>query len=231
MMLSACLPPPAPRVLKIGLVAPFEGHARDLGYDAVYAARLAAREINAGGGIGGWRVALVAFDDRAEVEMARIAARNLAIDAEVVAVIGHYIPATTEAAGPIYAEAGLPLVALGGVAEESFTSPEAEGCFVTPYPFPRDVPGLEAWRADYVAVGPHVPEPGRAALPTYEAVYVIAEAVADALAATRGAPSRASVAAALPAIRRAGALDFWAEAAPFTYCWEAGQPVLQEVLP
>ena len=34
-------------VIKIGLVAPFEGRDRAIGYDAVYAARLAVRQANA----------------------------------------------------------------------------------------------------------------------------------------------------------------------------------------
>lgn len=254
-LLSACLPPPAPPVLKIGLVAPFEGQARYLGYDAIYAARLAVREINAAGGLDGWRVALVAYDDRAESEMARAAARNLAVDAEVVAVIGHYAQMSTESAVPIYAEAGLPLIALGGVVERgaapvwhlappgaadiawlSIPAPES-ACFTSPYPFPQDVPGLETWRADYVAVGPHVPEPGLVALPTYEAVYTLAAAIEAA--AARGRPTRASVAAALAGVQREGALGviawdadgFWADAPRFAYCWVAGVPILQETGP
>ncbi|MCP5097251.1 MAG: ABC transporter substrate-binding protein, partial [Chloroflexi bacterium] len=50
-------------VVKIGLVGPFEGQHRAVGYDVIYSARLAVREINAAGGIGGHRVALVALDD------------------------------------------------------------------------------------------------------------------------------------------------------------------------
>ena len=49
-------------VVKIGLVAPFEGRQRAVGYDAIYSARLAVREINAAGGVGGHRVVLVALD-------------------------------------------------------------------------------------------------------------------------------------------------------------------------
>ena len=36
----------SPQVVKVGLVAPFEGEQRDLGYDGIYAARLAVREFN-----------------------------------------------------------------------------------------------------------------------------------------------------------------------------------------
>ena len=47
--LSACAS--TQPVIKIGLVAPFEGRFRAIGYEAVYAARLAIREINARGGV------------------------------------------------------------------------------------------------------------------------------------------------------------------------------------
>jgi len=44
--LTACSASTQP-VVKIGLVAPFEGRYRPIGYEAIYAARLAIREINA----------------------------------------------------------------------------------------------------------------------------------------------------------------------------------------
>ncbi|MHB1319408.1 MAG: ABC transporter substrate-binding protein, partial [Anaerolineae bacterium] len=100
--------------VKIGLVAPFEGAFRSIGYDAIYAARLAVREINAAGGIDGWAVELVAYDDRGEVDLAERTAGNLVFDRDVVAVIGHYRPNTSSAASPVYADAGMPLLVLGG---------------------------------------------------------------------------------------------------------------------
>jgi ABC-type branched-subunit amino acid transport system substrate-binding protein len=102
-------------VVKIGLVAPFEGQYRYVGYDAIYAARLALREANAAGGVGGYSVELVAYDDRGDVEGARTAARNLAQDPDVVAVIGHFRDPTTEAARALYDQAGLPLLVAGTV--------------------------------------------------------------------------------------------------------------------
>ncbi|MCA9936880.1 MAG: ABC transporter substrate-binding protein, partial [Anaerolineales bacterium] len=50
-------------VVKVGLVGPFEGANRAIGYDVIYSARLAVREINAAGGVGGYRLSLVALDD------------------------------------------------------------------------------------------------------------------------------------------------------------------------
>jgi ABC-type branched-subunit amino acid transport system substrate-binding protein len=118
-LLSACtllrITRPA---IKVGLVGPFEGQYRYVGYDAIYAARLALREANASGGVGGYTVQLVAYDDRGTVAGARTAARNLALDSDVVAVVGHFRGETTAAAQVLYGEAGLPLVSAGTVEGE-----------------------------------------------------------------------------------------------------------------
>jgi len=50
--------------VKLGMVAPFEGLYRAVGYDALYAVKLAVREANAAGGVGGYRLEMVALDDR-----------------------------------------------------------------------------------------------------------------------------------------------------------------------
>jgi len=336
-MLSACfLPAEQPVIVKIGLVAPFEGTFRYIGYDAIYAARLAVREINAAGGVGGRMLELVAYDDRADVEMAMASARSLDVDPDVVAVIGHYRQTTTAAAGEIYASAGIPLLVInawlssseGGVWQLSPTpervaevfwtlhadgGPEAaglclaagdavgpaaaliargavreEGCaastadrfvtaftfldplesaaalvawrglswtgrmvggadlmaaafsqvagaasegteVLTPYPRPADLPGIAAWQAAYLAVGPHVPEPGPFSLPTYEAVYVIADAIRQA-AETASGVSRAGVAASLVSAQHTGSLGkiawdtqgFWEACPLYLYRWEQG---------
>lgn len=109
--------------VKIGLVAPFEGRYRYVGYDVIYAVRLALREANAAGGVGSppleggrggvgmYYVELVAYDDGADPVMAAEQARKLAADPQVVAAIGHFREETTGAALSAYAEAGIPLVA------------------------------------------------------------------------------------------------------------------------
>lgn len=100
-------------VVKIGLVGPFEGEHRAIGYDVIYSARLAVREINQAGGIGGYRVALVALDDAGDPELARQTAVSLALDPHVVAVIGHWLPETTAAAAPVYAQVNIPFIPMG----------------------------------------------------------------------------------------------------------------------
>lgn len=332
-LLGACMPR-LPRILKIGLVAPFEGRYRYVGYDAIYAARMAVGEVNAAGGLGGgWYLELVAYDDRADPQMARAAAHNLASDPDVVAVIGHYRQEGSQAAGEIYADAGMPWVVMGAWLTSSTTltwhlapAPEdiadtmlealpesARGAvtywgdgvlapalvkriqfhgyrydpdvapgassldgvfntlapvaaaerlrawrdqgwqgtlvgdwnlaaddfasvagsaisgtvFVTPYPLPQDVASVEAWTSAYLAGGPHVPQPGPFALPTYEAVYAIAEALSSAIR-SGDRPTCARLAAALPKVHRDGLLGvvawdergFWQDAPLYLYRWK-----------
>jgi ABC-type branched-subunit amino acid transport system substrate-binding protein len=337
LLLTACLKLPESQVIKIGLVAPFEGHYRHIGYDAIYAARLAVREANSFESLDGWRIELVAYDDRANTELARRIADNLIVDPDVVAVIGHYQPETSLVAAQVYAEAGLPFVTLGddgaaspsrhltpeperlaqallsfgidpttetaivrgenpvaaavraalehagvqrrsevsrdppdvafnllspieaaeqandwweagwegrlvggmALADPAFvgvTSGSPEGAFfVTPYPFPRDLDGLEEWITAYKSMGPHVPEPGLYALPTYEAVHVIVESVSQALA-SRTEPNRQTIDSALAATRRIGLLGNitwesstdWTSAPLYLYQWSDETPELME---
>ncbi|MDT8306097.1 MAG: ABC transporter substrate-binding protein, partial [Anaerolineae bacterium] len=95
-----------PPTVKIGLVAPFEGRWRDVGYDAIYAARLAVREVNENGGVAGYRVELVALDDRGDPQLAAEAAATLAADPALIVAMGHWLPHTTSAVAPVYADLG-----------------------------------------------------------------------------------------------------------------------------
>ena len=144
--LSACGASTQPAV-KIGLVAPFEGRYRSIGYEAIYAARLAIREINARGGINGHRIELVALDDRGDPDQALTAARQLVLDPRVVAVVGHLRPDSTDAAMKVYCEAGLTVIAL-----ESATN-ACEGAFVLGVA-PRD-----RWLEDQLIFVSNVPDP------------------------------------------------------------------------
>ncbi len=99
-----------PEIVKIGLVAPFEGRYREIGYDVIPAARLAIREYAAESAGGMLAVELVAYDDGGDPDKAIEQAQKLALDPDVIAVIGHWREETTLAAQPIYEAAGLPLI-------------------------------------------------------------------------------------------------------------------------
>jgi len=114
LLLSGCrfrFPGSTAPLLKIGLVAPFEGRFRARGYEVLYAVKLAVHEWNKAGGTGSYRIELVALDDGGEPAAAVQQAREMAVDADVLGVIGHFDEATTLAAAPEYAALGLALVA------------------------------------------------------------------------------------------------------------------------
>ncbi len=320
LLTSSCAVPGRVRpTVKIGLVAPFEGRYRYVGYDVIYAVRLALQQANQDGGVSGYGIELVAYDDGAQPAMAAQQARKLDVDPAVVGALGHFRAATTAAARDVYAEARLPLLvptdfkfqvadgealytlgplarrlALplvdraaqragdeavvllsdGGVFSEalrqaarrrglelSSQSPDAEDwrrevvtlapavvlcdldpvragevvsalgeCgwrghvlggpslaaadfaavagsaaagseFLTPWPFPPDVPGGDAFAAAYRQVSNGV-APGPLALPAYEGTWILVEALGQAT--IDGAPTRARVSAALSDVRREG---------------------------
>lgn len=98
-------------IIKIGLVAPFEGLYRDVGYDALYAVKLALREWNEAGGVEGYMVELVALDDSGDPDQAPEQASELISDPLVMGAIGHFDDQTTLAASPVYQEGGVALIA------------------------------------------------------------------------------------------------------------------------
>lgn len=119
---AACVPVAQPTVT-IGLVAPFEGRYREVGYEVIYAVRLAVREANAAGGVAGYNVALMALDDGGEAESAVEQAHKLSVAPEVVATIGHWLERTTLAGADVYAANGLPVLATAaspGLAEGAY---------------------------------------------------------------------------------------------------------------
>lgn len=174
-------------VVKIGLVGPFEGQYRDVGYDVIYSARLAIGEINEAGGIGGYRIGLVALDDSGDPELAAQTAASLAIDPDVVAVVGHWLPETTAAAAPLYAEAELPFIA-GGT--PPFTAVD-----------PRTLP--QSFHLAYEATTPFDEVAGDYAAPAYDAFQLLWQALEKA-AETEGVIDRNSVQNALPGLKYNG---------------------------
>jgi branched-chain amino acid transport system substrate-binding protein len=110
-------------VVKIGLVASFEGLHRHLGYDVLYAVKLAVRERNVAGGVSGYMVELVALDDGNDPAQAPLQARKMIVDSDVMGVIGHFSDEAALAALDEYHRAGLALittVAVNAVTERGY---------------------------------------------------------------------------------------------------------------
>ena len=93
-------------VVKIGFAAPLTGDQASEGQDMLRGAQLAIERANAQGAvIPGYRLELVPVDDQRSPTQAVAAAKRLAADRHVVAVVGHLNSSCTMPASAIYHEA------------------------------------------------------------------------------------------------------------------------------
>ncbi len=111
LLLTGCAFPGSTKpVLKIGLVAPFEGTQRQNGYQRLYGVKLALQEINRAGGLAGYKFELVALNDFAQQSEAILQARELVLDSQVMGVIGEWDPQLFSAAAPVFAQANMAVI-------------------------------------------------------------------------------------------------------------------------
>ncbi len=98
-------------VIKIGLIAPFEGLGRPLGYAVLPAVQEALREVEDAGVRGelpGYRVALVALNDDMHGPTAIAQAEALAQHDDLVGAIGLWSDEVAVSAAPVLSAAGIP---------------------------------------------------------------------------------------------------------------------------
>ncbi len=117
-LVSCGMPGDAAPVVKVGLIAPFEGVGRPLGYQLLAVAREALTEANASAAFGRYRIALVALNDDLDPPTAARQAQALVQDHAVVAVIGPFDQATAAAAAPVLSAAGIPALIPAPLAQE-----------------------------------------------------------------------------------------------------------------
>ena len=229
-LLSACSP--VRPVVKIALIAPFEGRYRNMGYEVIYAVRLAVREANARGGVAGYSVELLALDDSGDPAMAAEQARKVAADPQVMGVIGHWLNDTTASAAPVYEAEEIPFLGSGQASAVS-RQPSA---FWLGLPCPTDslcpesFEQLRQWEAEGRTISPDMPillpaplpadsadpafagryraisngtEPSFNAVLAYDATHLVFDAVARDVQAN-GAPTRVGGLAALAESEYAG---------------------------
>lgn len=115
MVLVACVgtgvtfgkePPP----VKIGAAGPFTGDLSKIGLDSLNAIQMAVDEANAEGGVNGRKIEVVVADDAADPSKAILVAEKLAMDKNVLGVVGPMNSSTVNAALPTYQRAGLVLI-------------------------------------------------------------------------------------------------------------------------
>jgi hypothetical protein len=187
LLLSICLgvaacsfPGSVKTTIKIGLSAPFEGLYRDVGYEALYAVRLAVRQRNDAGGVGSrYLVELVALNDFNEAEEAILQAREMAADPNVLGVLGAWSEETARAATPEYRRLGLALLAPEGSFPSNYSLESLDTGWVEEY---RDLAGGQS--------------PGPVAMWAHRAANRLLDAL-HAATVVGGEPTRAGVQAQL----------------------------------
>jgi branched-chain amino acid transport system substrate-binding protein len=97
----------AQEVVRIAVYGPMTGEHAEYGRSFRVSAELQAEQWNARGGAGGFRVEVVAFDDRNSGEEAATIAERVVDDMLVVGIIGSYTSGVSMAATPTFQEYGL----------------------------------------------------------------------------------------------------------------------------
>jgi branched-chain amino acid transport system substrate-binding protein len=110
-VLLAAAPVLAQDAIKIGFFAPITGPAAADGASAQHAVELAVKEVNAAGGIKGKKVDLIVYDDRLNPQEAVAIANKLIEKDQVVGVVSGSYSGPTRVTAPIFAKAGVPMVA------------------------------------------------------------------------------------------------------------------------
>jgi branched-chain amino acid transport system substrate-binding protein len=108
-LLAGTVTNPAAAQVRIGIAGPMSGAFSPYGAQMAAGAAQAAAAINARGGLGGERVELVPLDDLSDPQRAETIAQRL-VEEGVIAVIGHFTTGASNAAAPIYADAGIVMI-------------------------------------------------------------------------------------------------------------------------
>lgn len=181
LLMAACTFPGSVKpTVKIGISAPFEGLYRDQGYEALHAVRLAVRQRNEGGGVGAsYWVELVALNDFGEPEEAAHQAHKMAVDAQILGVLGSWSPETAQIVTPEYERHGLAVLTPESQAISDLSLILSDQAFVE----------------GYEALSGGVP-PGTLAAWAYASAVRLLDAI-DVAVQAEGQPSRTAVRAVL----------------------------------
>ena len=129
--LSIANPALAQQTVKIGSVLSVTGPASFLGEPEDKTLKMYVEKINAAGGVAGKKIELVIYDDGGDANKARTFATRLIEDDKVVAMVGGSTTGTTMAMLPVFEEAQVPFISLGGAIE--IIEPVRKYVFKTPH--------------------------------------------------------------------------------------------------
>jgi len=117
--------------VKLGAVLSVTGPASFLGDPEKKTLEMYVDAINAKGGVNGQKLQLVVYDDGADANAARTFATRLVEEDKVVAMVGGTTTGATLAMMPVFEEAQIPLISLGGAVQ--IIEPVRKWVFKTPH--------------------------------------------------------------------------------------------------
>src|SRR5215471_1346371 len=117
--------------VKLGAVLSVTGPASFLGDPEKKTLEMYVDAINAKGGVNGQKLQLVVYDDGADANAARTFATRLVEEDKVVAMVGGTTTGATLAMIPVFEEAQIPLISLGGAVQ--IIEPVRKWVFKTPH--------------------------------------------------------------------------------------------------
>jgi branched-chain amino acid transport system substrate-binding protein len=121
----------AQQTIKIGSILSSTGPASFLGEPEEKTLRMYVDKLNSSGGIDGKKLELVLYDDGGDANKARTFATRLIEDDKVVAMVGGSTTGTSMAMIPVFEEAQVPFISLGGAIE--IIDPVRKYTFKTPH--------------------------------------------------------------------------------------------------
>jgi len=104
--------------IKLGAAAPMTGDYAQYGEYFKNGLELALEEINKNGGVLGKKIELVYGDDKGDPEEAVSVAQKFVTDKNITGIIGHFFSGCSLAAGPIYQQNGIPMLAVASTNPE-----------------------------------------------------------------------------------------------------------------
>lgn len=125
------VPAAAQETIKIGAVLSTTGPASFLGDPADKTLKLYVDRINAAGGVLGKKLQLVTYDDGGDANKAKTFAQRIVEEDKIVAMVGGSTTGTTMAMIPVFEDAEVPFVSLGGAIE--IIEPVRKFVFKTPH--------------------------------------------------------------------------------------------------
>jgi branched-chain amino acid transport system substrate-binding protein len=115
-----------PRVVTIGVIAPIDGGLTSFGQGIRDSVELAVEQANDAKAIPGWKIKVRTLDDSSDPVKGARAAKKLAADPSVVAVVGPYNSGVAETAIPVLAKSDIALVSPSNTLTSLTLGPDLE---------------------------------------------------------------------------------------------------------